>query len=92
MFYLNDYLTASADYPARIEENAGEIVLTNGIAERRFLLSPDFACVSLKNLFSGEQFLRSVTAFSPLSSWADCCCCDSGWSGIPPPEPRVSAR
>jgi hypothetical protein len=60
MFYPNDYLTTSVNYPAQIREENGEIVLTNGIAERRFLLSPDFACISLKNLFSGEQFLRSV--------------------------------
>lgn len=62
MFYKNDYLTQSSPegYRARIIEENGEIVLTNGIAERRFVLSPDFACVSLKNLYSGEQFLRAV--------------------------------
>ena len=60
MFYTNDYLTTSSVYPARITEENGEIILTNGIAERRFFTSPDFACVSLKNLYSGEQFLRAV--------------------------------
>ncbi len=60
MFYSNDYLTTSIEYPARLLEENGMLILTNGIAERRFLLSPDFACVSLKNLLSGEQFLRSV--------------------------------
>lgn len=60
MFYINDYLTSPASYPACIYEKNDEIVLTNGIAERRFLLTPDFACVGLKNLYSGEQFLRSV--------------------------------
>ncbi len=64
MFYKNDYLTqntkSSEDYRARIIEENGEIVLTNGIAERRFVTSPDLACVSIKNLYSGEQFLRAV--------------------------------
>ena len=63
MFYENDYLNLPADtdlYRARILEENGELVLTNGIAERRFITKPDFACVSLKNLYSGEQFLRAV--------------------------------
>ena len=64
MFYQNDYLTAPLNdtglYRARVTEENGEIILTNGIAERRFITSPDFACVSLKNLYSGEQFLRAV--------------------------------
>lgn len=63
MFYRNDYLTLpaeSGEYRARVIEENGEIILTNGIAERRFIISPDFACISLKNLYSGEQFLRSI--------------------------------
>lgn len=63
MFYTNDYLTQSEnseEYRAHIIEENGEIVLTNGIAERRFIKVPDFACVSIKNLYSGEQFLRAV--------------------------------
>lgn len=63
MFYPNDYLLQGGngeDYRARVIEENGETVLTNGIAERRFVKSPDFACVSIKNLYSGEQFLRAV--------------------------------
>ena len=60
MFYENDYLVSSAEYKAQAYESGGELVLTNGLAEKRFIFSPDFACVSLKNLYSGEQFLRSI--------------------------------
>lgn len=60
MFYDNDYLLFPDSHPAHIIEKDGQIVLTNGIAERRFILSPDFACVSLKNLYSGEEFLRCI--------------------------------
>lgn len=60
MFYENDYLRGYSDYTAKIIEEKDQIVLTNGIAERRFILAPDLACVSIKNLYSGEQFLRSI--------------------------------
>ncbi len=63
MFFENDYLNLPINaqaYRAHIIEENGEIILTNGIAERRFITKPDFACVSLTNLYSGEQFLRSV--------------------------------
>lgn len=41
MFYQNDYLTQNvcSGYQARITEENGEIVLSNGIAERRFVTS-----------------------------------------------------
>ncbi len=60
MFYKKDYLRGDHSYRAAITERDNEIVLSNGIAERRFTLTPDFACVSLKNLYSEEQFLRSI--------------------------------
>lgn len=60
MFYENDYLRGNHDYTAQLITEGNELVLTNGIAERRFILAPDFACVGLKNLYSGEQFLRSI--------------------------------
>ncbi|MGN1346177.1 MAG: hypothetical protein ACI4V1_05295, partial [Eubacteriales bacterium] len=53
-------LTHGGTYKAAVYEEDGEIVLSNGLAERRFIVKPDFACVSLVNLLSGEQFLRSI--------------------------------
>ncbi|MGN1408641.1 MAG: hypothetical protein ACI4XJ_00540 [Eubacteriales bacterium] len=60
MFYKNDYLTCCDAYKAEVYEEDGEIVLSNGLAQRRFIVRPDFACVSMTNLLSGEQFLRSI--------------------------------
>lgn len=60
MFYHNDYLKGCNAYKAAVCEKDGEIILSNGLAERRFITTPDFACVGMVNLLSGEQFLRSV--------------------------------
>ncbi|MBO5299540.1 MAG: alpha-galactosidase [Clostridia bacterium] len=60
MFYKNDYLTGCKDYVATVCKKDGEIILGNGLAQRRFIIDPDFACVSMINLYSGEQFLRSI--------------------------------
>ena len=38
----------------------GEIVLDNGLIRRSFLVSPNLACIELKQLHSNESFLRSI--------------------------------
>ncbi|MBK7213082.1 MAG: alpha-galactosidase [Bacteroidales bacterium] len=57
-----DWLLNPAGYTAQVyQDNAGkELVLSNGIIERRFSMSPAFACFSLKNLVSGEEMLRAA--------------------------------
>ncbi len=60
MYYQNDYLRGYHDHPATVTQSGQEILLSNGIASRRFTLTPDFSCISLQNLYSGEEFLRSI--------------------------------
>lgn len=43
-------------------ENKKELVLDNGLVERRFRLAPNFVCTSYKNRSTGQQLLRSVKA------------------------------
>ena len=39
---------------------SGELVLANGLLQRRFRLAPDGACVGYDNLMTGESVLRAV--------------------------------
>lgn len=49
-----------ARYEARIERTADEVVLTNGLVERRIQLRPFVGTTSLLRLDTGEQFVRTV--------------------------------
>jgi|TARA_B100000959_G_scaffold281981_1_gene347377 hypothetical protein len=57
-----DWLVVPAKRKSAVYQAAGgkDIVLSNGIIARRFRLSPNAATVSLKNLQTGEEFVRSV--------------------------------
>jgi len=57
-----DWLLDPSPYAARVESRAGgrDIVLTNGLIERRIRLSPDAATVEYRNLRTGEAILRAV--------------------------------
>ena len=44
----------------RFDESARELTLTNGLVERRIALEPNAATVSLRNLTSGEEFVRAI--------------------------------
>ena len=58
-----DWLIDTLDHRARIEKskNGKDIVMTNGLVERTFRLSPNIACISLLNLSSGQQLLRAIS-------------------------------
>ncbi|WP_295712654.1 NPCBM/NEW2 domain-containing protein [Mucilaginibacter sp.] len=43
---------------SRFDEN--QIVMSNGLVSRTFYLSGNLACTSIKNLVSGEEYLRDV--------------------------------
>lgn len=58
----NDWLINGSDYIARISqlEDGNGLVLSNGLIERQFLVSPNLATVDIKNLVTTQTYLRSV--------------------------------
>ncbi|NWK55937.1 hypothetical protein HW115_09960 [Verrucomicrobiaceae bacterium N1E253] len=42
------------------QSRSGGLVLSNGLISRSFQIEPNTACISFKNLWSGEEFLRST--------------------------------
>jgi hypothetical protein len=58
----SDWLIDPSGYKARVVQNSsdGEIILTNGLLERRFRLAPNAATVGFENLMSGESVLRGI--------------------------------
>ena len=59
-----DWLLGRAVAPAHISVNAAgtDVVLSNGLAARRFRLTPNAATVGLELVSPGETFLRAVSA------------------------------
>ncbi len=57
-----DWLIESSSYKAKIirDEAKKEIVLTNGLIERRFRTAPNGATIGIQNLMTGETILRGV--------------------------------
>ncbi len=58
-----DWLLDTSDqYKAEIYRTADyrDLVLSNGLLERRFRISPDVACTDYKNLSNGQQVLRAL--------------------------------
>ena len=45
----------------RFDERTGELTLTNGLAERRIATSPNASTISLRNLTSGEEYIRALS-------------------------------
>ena len=58
----NDWLINNQSYKAGIFKSADnkDLVLTNGLVERTFRITPDPACISYKNLSTGLQMLRAI--------------------------------
>ncbi|WP_158858158.1 hypothetical protein [Lunatibacter salilacus] len=57
-----DWLIDGSRYTSAVDmsEDGKELVMSNGLLERRFRISPNFATVGLNNLVTGETYLRSV--------------------------------
>ncbi len=56
-----DWLIDNSMYKANVyKKGAKELVLSNGLVSRTFRLTPNFATVSLKNLVTSEEYIRSV--------------------------------
>ncbi|WP_346236685.1 NPCBM/NEW2 domain-containing protein [Niabella insulamsoli] len=56
-----DWLLATPQIKATIERSAGNrIILSNGLVSRTIVAAPNAATVSLKNLVTGEEYVRAV--------------------------------
>jgi hypothetical protein len=57
-----DWLLSRGRYPAAIEmrNNDKDLVMTNGLIQRSFRLSPNAATVGFANLMTGESILRGI--------------------------------
>jgi hypothetical protein len=60
--YDPDWLIHPSSYNARVCRGAGphDLVLTNGLVERRFRVTPNLGCYSFRNLITGQEMIRSV--------------------------------
>ncbi|HLK15689.1 MAG TPA: hypothetical protein VKT78_12875 [Fimbriimonadaceae bacterium] len=55
-----DWLVSPGPYHAVAHEAGGSVVLENGLVRREFVVSPNAACISLRNLVTGEELIRAV--------------------------------
>lgn len=57
-----DWLIHGDNYISKVvtADNGKEVLLTNGLIERRFRITPNFACIGVKNLVTDQNYLRSV--------------------------------
>ncbi|MBC9797426.1 alpha-galactosidase [Sinomicrobium sp. FJxs] len=63
-----DWLIDGISRPAEvIEEEGGQITLSNGLVQRRFVTSPNVACYDYVNLVTGEQLVRAVMPEARIS-------------------------
>lgn len=65
----NDWLINGEKYVTSIIPSADgkELVISNGLIERKFRMTPNFATIGIKNLVSGQNFLRSVRPEAQIS-------------------------
>jgi len=62
-----DWLLESPEIRADIYQNDKEVILANGLISRTIRILPNAATVGLKNLHTGEEFIRSVKPEAMLS-------------------------
>lgn len=57
-----DWLVDARPYAARVSRSADgrRIVLDNGLVRREWVIAPDVACVSFRNLVTGAELVRAV--------------------------------
>ncbi len=56
----NDWLIQPNTQPATVEEADSQLVLSNGLIQRRFVTTPNFATVDYTHLITGNSILRGV--------------------------------
>lgn len=55
-----DWLVQTPDQRAQLRQEGDELIMDNGLVERKFILGPNAACISYKNLTNGQQLLRAI--------------------------------
>ena len=57
-----DWLLNGREYIAKVlqSDDGKELLLFNGVIERRFKISPNLATINIKNLVTSQNYLRSV--------------------------------
>ena len=58
----NDWVINGKGYIGKVtrSDNGKEIILSNSLIERRFRIAPNLATISIKNLVTSQNYLRSV--------------------------------
>ena len=60
----NDWLVQPFNQPTTVEETDNQILLSNGLIQRRFVTTPNFATIDYTNLITGNSLLRGIKARS----------------------------
>ncbi|MCA6488699.1 MAG: alpha-galactosidase, partial [Chitinophagaceae bacterium] len=55
-----DWLVLPFQQPVRIDTAGGQLVFSNGLLRRSFLLRPNLSCIDFLNLTTGQQLIRSA--------------------------------
>jgi len=63
----NDWLLQAPGTEAAVYQSDKEVILSNGLISRTIRLVPNAATVGLKNLLTGEEYIRSVKAEALLT-------------------------
>ena len=56
----NDWLVQPFRQPASVEETDNQLILDNGLIQRTFVISPNFATVDYTNLITGSSLLHGI--------------------------------
>ena len=56
----NDWLVQPFRQPASVEERGNQLILDNGLIQRRFVTSPNFATVDYTNQITNSSLLRGI--------------------------------
>ena len=58
----NDWLIKGDQYISKVilSSNGKDLLISNGIVEKSFRITPNFAGTAIKNLVSGQNYLRAV--------------------------------
>ena len=57
----SDWLVRPVAAMAAVQQKGNELVLSNGLVQRSFRLSPNVACTDYQNLVTGQQLIRAVS-------------------------------
>ena len=56
----NDWLVQPYSQPATVQETDNQLILGNGLIQRRFVIAPNFATVDYANQITGSSLLRGI--------------------------------